>query len=518
MNKLPKNNELNTSATITEVNVSIIKPRVPEKWDMEADVVTLGFGGAGATASIAAHDAGVKVLILEKAPENLAGGNTVSSGGGARIPMRVDDKTIEYYRNLSFGTVPEEMNVDLVKAFASIPEWLNKKGVAFVKRGGGENFSYYNVIPGPPGYEKWGAGRELYQALKNCILERKIEVIYESPAKELIQNPDTKEILGVAAEKHGEKFCIKANKGVILAVGGYEANYEMQGYFNFPGVKIFPTGTPFNTGDGIKMVSEVGAALWHMVSIEWGMVAIKLPSEIYGSAIPMTNTDMSNNYIFVNKYGNRFMNEDKNLIHHKGPLELIFFNQTKREYPNLPFYCIFDETCRLHGPLGKRPLAVATGGAPFCWNGVHDIYEWSDDNSVEIEKGWIIQANNISELAVKMKIDPAGLTDTISKYNKFCQTRADADFARPESSLMPVITPPYYGMELALSCINTQGGPKHNSRGQTLGYDNQPIPRLYSVGEFGSVFGFLYPGGSNLAEALSFGRIAGEQAATLTPW
>ena len=55
--------------------------------------------------------------------------------------------------------------------------------------------------------------------------------------------------------------------------------------------------------------------------------------------------------------------------------------------------------------------------------------------------------------------------------------------------------------------------PKHNGKAQTLDKDDKPIPRLYTPGELGSFFGFLYPGGSNIPEAIAFGRIAGENAA-----
>jgi hypothetical protein len=51
--------------------------------------------------------------------------------------------------------------------------------------------------------------------------------------------------------------------------------------FNFPGIKVYPWGSPYNTGDGIKMALDVGAALWHMVSVEWDCPCIKIPSEIY---------------------------------------------------------------------------------------------------------------------------------------------------------------------------------------------------------------------------------------------
>jgi len=357
-----------------------------------------------------------------------------------------------------------------------------------------------------------GSGRQLYLALKNCVTSRGIPILYETPVKNLIQNPVSKEIVGVVAERQGKKICVKAKKAVVLACGGYEADYEMQGYFNYPGIKIYPWGTPYNTGDGIKMVSEIGAPLWHMFSIEWDAPCLKVPSEQYGIAIQVSTgrTGASARFIFVNKYGRRFMDDTKNLVHTKETLELTYFSHARVEYPNMPFYIIFDETFRANQPLlSKRPMA---------WNGIHNVYEPSKDNTAEIEKGWISKGNTIKELAAKMGIDPAGLEETVAKYNQYCRNGKDAEFGRGKASLVPIDHPPYYGAELALTLINTQGGPKHNGKAQTLDKEDKPIPRLYTPGELGSFFGFLYPGGSNIPEAIAFGRIAGENAAAEHPW
>ena len=522
------------------------KPWLPGKWDREADVVVVGSGYAGCNAAIASHDAGAKVLILEKAPEQFAGGNSSVSGGGMSIPSNLEDAK-KYYRGLAFGTVPEELVLDMAGAMVKVPEQLKKIGIevapvrmtsgmpAGMAPGGvpaakpapaapARAPSGLNLLPGAgsnriyaivpkDGNPRMGSGYELYLAHKRCLQNRKIEILYETPAKELIQNPVDKSIQGVVAEQKGKKIFVKARRAVVLACGGYEADYEMQVYFNFPGIKIYPWGTPYNTGDGIKMVSEIGAPLWHTCNLEWDGPCVKVPSEKYGISVMAgicTNAGVPGNYILVNKYGKRFMNDTKSLTHIKETLELIYFDHEKVEYPNLPFYIIFDETYRV-----KRPLVPQN---TFQWNHVHKVVEWSSDNSAEIEKGWVLKANTLQELAAKAGIDPAGLEATVSKYNEYCQAGKDADFKRRPENLFPVATPPYYAAELALTVTNTQGGPKHNGKAQTLNKDNKPIPRLYTPGELGSFFGFLYPGGSNIPEAIAFGRIAGENAAAEKPW
>jgi hypothetical protein len=204
------------------------------------------------------------------------------------------------------------------------------------------------------------------------------------------------------------------------------------------------------------------------------------------------------------------MNDTKSLVHIKETLELTYFSHENVEYPNMPFYIIFDETFRTKGPLGNQ--------RPMSWNGIHNLYEWSKDNSAEIEKGWIVKGETLKELADNIGIDAAGLQATVAEYNQFCRRGKDDDFGRPERSLFPINDPPYYAAEMALTCINTQGGPKHNAKAQTLDKHDNPVPRLYTPGELGSFFGFLYPGGSNITEAVAFGRIAGENAAAENPW
>jgi succinate dehydrogenase/fumarate reductase flavoprotein subunit len=210
------------------------------------------------------------------------------------------------------------------------------------------------------------------------------------------------------------------------------------------------------------------------------------------------------------------MSESQGLVHRKDPVAVTYFSHEKAEFPNMPPYLVFDERYRLQGPLGGRDLTF--GDIEFTYARLHTGYQWSQDNRSEIEQGWILKANSISELATRAGIDLVGLETTIDRYNRFCAARKDADFGRAEDQLVPICHPPYYVAELGLTVINTQGGPKHNARCQVLGVNNQPIPRLYAAGEFGSFFGFLYQGGSNLPEALAFGLIAGEEAAALEPW
>lgn len=487
-----------------------------QKWDMETDIVVVGFGGAGAAAALEAHDMGSAVQICEKAPRHLPGGNTGCCAGFMSVPSSLSGG-IEYYQALAFGTVTDEELVrTMAKEIIEVPAWLESMGVpTFIAER-----QMPGTFPALPGSTidrigVVGGGHTAFKVLADEVESRGINVMYETPATRLVQNPLTMEIIGVIADQQGSAIQVKARKGVVLTCGGYQNNPEMQGYFNYPGLRFYPWGTPYNTGDGILMASVVGAKLWHFASLEVSSLAIKAPSELFGSSAALPYLPVGGSYIFVNKFGNRFMEETRRMGHYKGDVEVCRFDHETAEYPNIPPYLVFDETFRKQGPLvPEQPLPPQTA----TWLTVHDLYRWSHDNSREIDRGWIVKGETLEDLARNMGLDAKSLAETVAKYNEYCTTGADLEFHRDPESLVPIETPPFYGTELCLNVINTQGGPVHDAKSQVIGIDNEPIPGLYAAGELGSFFGHLYEGGSNFPEAFAFGRIAGKNAAAQAPW
>lgn len=165
--------------------------------------------------------------------------------------------------------------------------------------------------------------------------------------------------------------------------------------------------------------------------------------------------------------------------------------------------------------------------APFEWMGfgaMGAMYEWSEDNMAEIEKGWIPTANSISELAEKIGLDPEALEATVAAYNATVEAGEDAEFDRAivdddgNQVSFPIATPPFYAHELYPTLLNTQGGPRRNAQAQVIDAFGEPIPRLYSAGELGSFWGIIYQGAGNNTESMVFGRIAGANLAALDPW
>jgi len=143
------------------------------------------------------------------------------------------------------------------------------------------------------------------------------------------------------------------------------------------------------------------------------------------------------------------------------------------------------------------------------------LYQWSRDNIEEREKGWIVQGEDIEDLANALKMEPSVLKMTVNTYNDYCDQGEDPEFRRPPQHLVPLREPPFFAVKIWPGSANTQGGPRRDHRGQVLNVDGEPIPGLYATGEFGSIYGMLYPAaGGNLAECIAFGRIAAENAVT----
>jgi hypothetical protein len=173
-------------------------------------------------------------------------------------------------------------------------------------------------------------------------------------------------------------------------------------------------------------------------------------------------------------------------------------------------FMLFDHRLFASGPLYEKEPRSG-------WNPLVERYDWSPDNSAELAKGWIKRAATMKELASMLGLPPTVLQDTVGRWNAHCQNGADTDFGRT-MMLSPIQAAPFYALELSPSMLNTQGGPRRNTRSQIVHPDGSPIPRLYSAGELGSIYSYMYQGTGNIGECLAFGRIAGRHAAAEKPW
>ncbi len=508
-----------------ELSLREVEPWLPERWDKETDVVVIGYGGGGAVTALTARNQGAEVLVLEKAP--YGGGNSICIGGGLLVPVD-EERAVEYIKWLTVGLTEEDVIRAYVKRLVKLPQWLRQIGIPGTE---GEPETVPGLYPewhkapgaeGIKGYEIGASGPAIYNTVAGHVEEAGVEIMYNTPAKKLIQNWKTKEILGLVAESKGRAIFIRARKAVVLACGGFEFDERMV-KDNLTECPLVFAGTPYNTGDGVRMAQQVGAQLWHMHSQAAPMlVGIKTPdNDVYCTPFivrDIPNTHKKGGCIWVNRRGERFFNELTNLhfLRHGAVLRRDWYDYDamKMEFIDFPAWIIFDESARTAGPIMTS-----------YWIGTTP---WSTDNKREIEKGWVVKADTIGELASKCKmINEAGkevcipadrLKETIEEYNRYCESGEDPDFHR-EDGLMSIKTPPFYVVQRVVPAgVNTQGGPKHDARGRVLSVDNETIPRLYAVGECGSLWGPYYNGGGNVTEFMTMGLIVGENVATETRW
>ena len=493
--------------------LTVQQPWLPEKWDKEADVVVVGFGGAGAAAAITAHDLGARVLMLEKAPEGEEGGNTRVAGQGY-LQVYDADKAITYLNALCGRyPVPQEMVRTWAEEVRGNNDWVTSIGGDPQEHQHQPEGIEFPELPGADCAHKFHNGDILgysntWKFFESAVKRRPIEILYESPGRELIQDGITREILGVRAEQRGKPVHVKARKAVVLTCGGFENNQEMIRNY-LPGLPYcYTTGSPHNDGDGIRMAQLAGADLWHMNNYAGPSMALKVPE--YKAPFSMTPLHHAHEppggMIVVGPDANRFTDEKFHTRHGK-----IRRNGQWCPIPvPCPMFMVFDHALFAGGPLyDMKPVSG--------WGRIMERYEWSADNSAELQRGWIRRAETVAGLAASIGLNAGALEESVRRWNCNCETGADPDFGR-RKMLVPISSPPLYAIELSPSMLNTQGGPRRNEHGQIVRPDDTPIPRLYSAGELGSIYSYLYQGTGNIGECLAFGRISARNAVAESPW
>lgn len=477
---------------------------VTEQDGVDVDVAIVGMGAAGLSAAIEAHDHGATVVVLEKAPEEHAGGQTRVSGG-TWFDNRDPDAAATYLRALCGDRpVPEAIVEVWAVETARNSAWVASLGAELGV------MPFTAAYPELPGHDcfgglvhvapTWGMGR-LFDTLLAAARRRGIELRFDTRATGLVAAPGSGAILGVDTEHRGQAVRFRARRGVVLATGGFQADPELlREHVGL--VDAQQWGSPYNTGDGHRLAMKVGAGLWHMQN-HFPMVGLRMD----GYAAGMATFPPADGFIYVGPDGSRFVDEQVPTRHghafHHGRFE---------QFPSEPMWVVFDERTRAAGPF-CRPFEEG----PYGWSQLVDGYRWSPDNCAEIERGWISTADSLEQLAKTMGIDPAGLVATVARYNEACGRGVDEQFGREPATLVPIDRPPYYGFRWGPVLNFTCGGPRRNERAQVLDAFGQVIPRLYCAGEMSMSYSRCFDSGMPIADALAFGRIAGRQSAAEDP-
>ncbi len=383
---------------------------LPDKWDYEADVVIVGYGGAGAAAAITAHDAGAKVLILEKLPadtpaKGLKPGDEpdvirhtcstrYSAGTGTWVFPDVESANT-YLTSCTLGDTPADAIAAWAQYAVNTKSWFESIGGRTTGDGTMAATEYpVSILPGADKKIRgWcPRGSEIWLTLAAAVEERGIDILWESPGKRLVYKGNVTmgngEVVGVVAEKEGEEINVKARKAVVLSAGGFEFNFEMLKAYTYGHPCRF-YGNPASTGDAIKMAQAVGADLWRMSVIGGRPISffpgIGLNGQGLGSAAAQWSP-----YVYVDKYGKRFIKMPWKA--HTAWTQTMWWDCELCDFPRIPCYSIFDQSA-----VDKM---TKQGTIPFItFQDGYTDYEWSKDLNEEIAKGWIQKGNTIEELA-----------------------------------------------------------------------------------------------------------------------
>ena len=522
---------------------------IPEKWDLEVDLVAMGGSSGGLAAVIKGHDLGLSTVLLEKS--EYLGGGTALSGGILWVPFNhimleegiedCKDDAITHIRNTSHGRHDEAIANVFLNAGPDITRYMvektplkltiDKSTDYYADNPGGKTRGRQlfpdesimatllseaekdhpilsKVRPDPVPFfigirGKWAEGRGLIGGLVLGCAERGIDIRTGVRGRRLIMQDG--KVIGLRAEQDGKEICIKANKGVLLASGGFEWNQEMA--TRFINVENFRGMSPNSLeGDGHIMGMEAGAAIALMDHAIFQPMFHSKGETVQGKPFyrPISYGYPGN--IIVNRHGKRCCNES---FYPDIGRAFVDYDKNLSQLSNAPLYSIYDHT-------------------EVTRSGMIMLKELTPDPD------WLVQADTLEELAEKFGIPADNLVETVERFNRLSAEGHDPDFHRGESIynkywgskqnedfspgpvLGPLETSPYYGIKLDLGSVGTQGGLVTNTDAQVINSQGEVISGLYGTSNTTALLtiGCMYTSGACQSKSLFFGYLAAEHMAS----
>ena len=484
------------------------------------DVIVVGGGNAALCAALSARESAQRVLVLERAPEAEAGGNSRFTAGSMRVVYNglddirriVPDLTTEEIEKTDFGTYTEEQFLDdmgkvtqyrcdpdltemLVKRSLAAVLWMRSKGVRFVPIYGRQAFKVDGKFKfwGGLTVESVGGGPGLVDSLTRAAKKNGIEIWYSARAVSLLADDDG--VHGVRVKREGKTLEVGA-RAVVLAGGGFQANPEWRTRYLGPGWELAKVrGTRFSTGDVIRMALDIGAAptgnwsgchavAWERNAPEFGDLAVG--DQFQKHSYPFG--------IYLNAEGRRFVDEGAD-----------FRNYTYAKYGRVVL-----------GQPGQ-----------FAWQVFDKKVAHLLRDEYRIKQMTKASANTLEELVEKLDdVDARAALEEIRRYNAAVRNeipfnpnvkdgRCTTGLTVNKSNWANTLdTPPFEAYAVTCGITFTFGGLRINTDAQVISTDGEPIAGLFAAGELtGGIFYFNYPGGTGLTNGSVFGRIAGANAA-----
>jgi tricarballylate dehydrogenase len=453
------------------------------------DVIVVGGGNAALNAAMAARHHAERVLLLERAPRWIRGGNSRHTRDIRAAHDGIDRVTT--------GKYPEEEllddlvrigggrdNMDLarliVRESKTLFEWMTEHGVRWQPALKGTlHLSRTNLF-------FLGGGKALVNTYYQTAERMGIEVRYDACVDELLL--DGARVEGVVVKDNGTRQPLRA-KAVVLASGGFEANVEwLKEYWGDAADNYVIRGTPYNDGLILRLLIDEGAAVvgdprgFHGVALDArapkfdGGIVTRLDSVPFGIA--------------VNQHCQRFYDEGEEFW----PKRYAIWGGLIARQPGQIAYSVFDS--RMLGQF------ITSLFRPY-------------------------EAPTIPELATQLGLDPAALAATVATYNQHASRAgtfnpailddcATTDLDPPKSHwAVPIEVPPYYAYPLRTGVTFTYMGLQVDELTRVQMKAGPPMENLFAAGEImsGNILSSGYLAGFGLTIGTVFGRIAGREAA-----
>ena len=556
------------AVTTTLGAVALGACRAPEQdqWDLEADLIIVGSGVAGATAALIAHENGDSVIVLEKDTD--PGGTTAKSAGVFWIPNNFTlrdrdiadgrDDCVRYMARFSYPTRfdPESATLGisneelaLLEAFydnasdavdrlrelgaLEVAEWrmfaLDRPATDYLDQVPENKVPAGRPLAAVTPDGATGLGAELMRQLLDAMNQRSISLLTGHQAERVVM--DDGRAVGLETRSSGGPAIMRARKGVVFATGGYAHNPEFVDLYQ-PMPLYGACAKSVSTGDFITIAGAAGAAMGNLGGAWRTQIVLEeaLVSPYLGAGVFYPPGD---SMIQVNRYGRRAVNEHRNYNDRTEAHSI--YDASSAEFPNQLLFMIFDQRTA-ENFAGAYPLPETLEDA------IHVV----QGKSLEaLATGISARLKEISPQTGNVQLAPdfvANLVATIERFNEFAVAGEDRDFNRGaaayDTEWHPVFSPkrpdsewpaneypnitmypisdsgPYYAIILAPGALDTNGGPVIDARARVIDSQGEPIPGLYGAGNcIASPSREAYYGaGHTIGMAMTFAYIAANAA------
>lgn len=471
----------------------VVKAKGGEK-TLTTDMVVVGGGGSGMSATIRGRMNGLDVILVEKMPyiggaAAISGGQVVAQGSKLQKAFGSTEDTPEsmikdFMANGHNLNDPAKISLYAHNVGATI-DWLHEKvGVKFIPN----DLPFLAEYSHRRALEFQGGAKTMAQHLREVIAGNGAQVYYSTRVNKLLTDETGRGVGVEATDDNGVKYTIKA-KATLLTTGGFGNNKDML----FEPVKsALYYGPVSSTGDGHKMAMALGAKTQLMEYGKRYPNGIEVAPGIAKSTIYANVGAFDQAGILVDVNGKRFVNEKASNRHILDPMmqtpnhqAYVFMDQKSWE----GFYKRLPETGVSHEDADKFLAANGTMKPLFA------------------------KADTIEGVAKIAGVNADNLKATVKRYNEFVTAKKDADFARPVQYMKATIAAegPYYIVEQKPRFATTMGGLCTNDNLNVVKNDGSVIPGLYAAGELvGGVMGDDSPAGANVGWALTSGRVAAD--------